>query len=142
MPIKTLKFAASSLVAVAIILTPLVSRADEAGTNAPASPGNTDAPLKKKGTPFAGDLMAVDTNAMTLTVTNLTLSVTSATVIKHGSKPATLADAVALIGKHTTGSYKKGVDGKLEALTVHLNSKAGSKKGPRKKKEADPSAAN
>jgi hypothetical protein len=145
MQINTLKTAVLCILATAVVVTPLLSCADDVSTNAPVSADKAaSATSKKKGTSFSGDLTGVDTNAMTLTVTNLTLTVTSDTVIKKGSKLATLADAVALIGKHTTGTYKKGDDGKLVALTVHLNSTAGRKSGTKKKKEAatDPAPTN
>src|SRR5665213_3443694 len=69
-------------------------------------------------------------------VSNLTLSVTSDTVIKNRSRSATLADAAGLIGKPIRGTYKKSDDGKLVALTVHLNSSGGSKGGKKKKRAA------
>ena len=137
MQINTLKIAVLRILAAAIAVTPLFLCADDVSTNAPVSADKAaSATPKKKGTSFSGNLTGVDTNAMTLAVTNLILTVTSDTVIKEGSKLATLADAVALIGKHTTGTYKKGDNGKLVALTVHLNSTAGRKSGTKKKKEA------
>jgi len=111
------------------LYVPLPSRADDT-----AAAASETAPVKKGKDSFLGSLVAVDTNAMTLTVSNLTLHVSATTKIKRGSQPATLADAV--VGQPTSGTYEKGADGKLEALTLHLNSKAGGKgKGAGKKKK-------
>lgn len=124
------KIAASSLFVAAIVATPLLSRAEDTGVKAPAASDQTaPAKSKKHGVAFLGSLITVDTNAMTLTVSNLTMHVTSDTIIKTGSKPAKLSDAV--VGQPTSGTYEKNADGKLEALTVHLNTKAGGKGGAR-----------
>ncbi|HZM03840.1 MAG TPA: hypothetical protein VFC44_12580, partial [Candidatus Saccharimonadales bacterium] len=124
------------LLAAAITL-PFMGRAENTAAGTPPSSENgAPAKPKKKGTSFMGDLASVDTNAMTLTVSNLTLSVTSDTVIKNRSRSATLADAAGLIGKPIRGTYKKSDDGKLVALTVHLNSSGGSKGGKKKKRAA------
>jgi len=135
MRINPFKIAAASLLAAAIVVTPLHSRAEDS-TKTPASADETaPAKEKKKGTAFTGEMMAVDTNAMTFTVSNLVLHVTSSTAFKKGSQPAKFADAV--VGQPTRGTYlKNAANGQLEAVQVHLNSKAGNKgKGGAKKKK-------
>jgi hypothetical protein len=133
----------SALFVAAMAAAPSSSIAQDASAKAPAaSDSGATAETKKKGETFLGNLSAVDTSAMTLTVSNLTLHVTDATVIKTGSKPAKLSEAV--VGQLTRGTYKTNADGKLEALTVHLNTKAGSKGGSKsgkKKKDASESGA-
>lgn len=119
------KITVSALFAAALFATPLLSRAEEAAVKAPAADQTAPAKAKKKGTSFLGSLVAVDATAMTLTVSNLTMHVTSDTIIKTGSKQAKLSDAV--VGQPTSGTYEKSADGKLTALTLHLNTKAGGK---------------
>jgi hypothetical protein len=63
---------------------------------------------------------------MTLSVGDLTLQVTSETIITKDGKPAQLADGVA--GQPVTGTYKKSDDGKMDAETVHFGAKGGGKK--------------
>ena len=138
---NTVKSILSCLLAAAVAL-PLLTRAEDA-TPAPGAPSENAAPVKAKtkGTSFTGNLVSVDTNAMTLTVSNLTLTVTADTVIKSRSRAATLAEAADQIGKPTRGTYKKGDDGKLTALIVHLNS-SGTSKGKKKKAAAPADSAN
>jgi hypothetical protein len=132
------RIAAASLFIATLAAAPLLSLAQDTTDKAPVATDTTPAPkAKKKGETFTGSLTAVDTNAMTLTISNLVLYVNADTVIKSGSRPAKLSDAVA--GQPTRGTYEKGADGKLAALTVHLNSKAGGKgggKGGSKKKKS------
>ena len=62
--------------AVALIGTPAIVRAQDTGTNAPAG---TEAPVKKKkggALPFHGKVASVDTTANTVTVGKLVLNVT------------------------------------------------------------------
>jgi hypothetical protein len=125
------KITVSSLFMAALVAAPLLSRAEEAGAKAPAASDQTrPAKAKKKGTAFLGSLVAVDATAMTLTVSNLTMHVTSDTIIKTGSKSAKLSDAV--VGQPTGGTYEKSADGKLTALTLHLSTKAGGKGAAKK----------
>ena len=120
------KFTVSSLFVAALVATPWLSRAEDAAAKTPAASDQTaPAKAKKKGTAFLGSLVAVDATAMTLTVSNITMHVTSDTIIKTGSKPAKLSDAV--VGQPTSGTYEKSAEGKLVALTLHLNTKAGGK---------------
>ena len=120
------KIAAASLWVAALATTPLLSQAADAPAKAPAAADSAaPAKAKKHGETFVGNLTAVDATAMTLTVSNLTLQVTSDTIIKKGSQPAKLSDGV--VGQPTRGTYEKNAEGKLVALTVHLNSKAGGK---------------
>lgn len=117
-----------SLCAAAILAVPALSRAQETTTNAPAA-AQPAPPAKKKHSgviPFHGKLTAVDTNAMTLAVGELTLQITSETKITKDGQPTVLADGV--VGQPVSGAYKKADDGKLNATTVHFGGKAGGKK--------------
>ena len=127
------KIAVLSLLAAALVAMPALSRAEDASTNAPASSDQTPAKPKKHGNlPFHGNLSAVDTKAMTLTVGTLTLQVMSDTLITKDGKSATLADGV--VGELVSGAYKKTDDGKLNATSVHFGAKV-------EKKNAETSGA-
>ena len=78
--------------------------------------------------PFHGKVTAVDANAMTLTVGNLTLQVTSDTKISKDGKPAKLSDGV--VGEQVRGAYRKSEGGKFNAISVYLGAKGEGK--PRK----------
>ena len=130
---NTSKIAVLSLFAAALVAMPALSRAEGSSTNAPAVPGQTPAQPKKHGNPpFHGNLSAVDTKAMTLTVGTLTLQVMSDTLITKDGKSATLADGV--VGELVSGAYKKTDDGKLNATSVHFGAKV-------EKKNAETSGA-
>jgi hypothetical protein len=121
------KIAVLSLFAAALVAMPALSRAAGTSTNAPASSGPTPAQPKKHGyLPFHGNLSAVDTKAMTLTVGMLTLQVTPDTKITKDGKSATLADGV--VGEQVSGAYKKTDDGKLNAVRIHFGAKVEKKK--------------
>jgi hypothetical protein len=110
------------LLAAAFVFLPALSRAEGSTTNAPASSDQTHAQPGKHGNlPFHGNLSAVDTKAMTLTVGKLTLQVTPDTVITKNGKSATLADGV--VGERVGGAYTKAADGKLKAITLHFGGK-------------------
>ena len=79
-------------------------------------------PKKHVSLPFYGNLSAVDTKAMTLTVDTLTLQVTSDTLITRDGKSATLADGV--VGELVSGAYKKTNNGKPNATSLHFGAKA------------------
>ena len=119
---NTSKIAILSLFAAALVAMPSLSRAEGSSTNAPASSGQTPAKPNKHGNlPFHGNLKAVDTKAMTLTVGTNTLQVTSDTLITRDGKSATLADGV--VGDPVSGAYKKTNDGKLNATSIHFGAK-------------------
>jgi len=112
------------LFATAIIAAPVLSRAQDTGTNAPAAPAQTAPakPKKHEGIPFHGTVSAVDTKAMTLTVAKRTFEVTSDTKITKDGKPAILSDIA--VGDKVGGAYKKSGD-KLTAMTIHDGKKVG-----------------
>ena len=116
------KITVLSLFAATLVAMPALSRAEGTSTNAPASSDQTPAKPKHGNLPFHGNLSAVDTKAMTLTVGTLTLQVTSDTMITRDGKLATLADGV--VGELVSGAYKKTNDGKLNATSVHFGAKA------------------
>jgi hypothetical protein len=129
------KISVLTLCAAAVLAVPALTRAQDTTTNAPAAapaatpvappaaPGQTTQPkLKKLGTlPFHGDLVSVDTNAMTFVVGKRTFEITSGTRITKDDKPAVLEDGV--VGQPVSGSYKKNADGGLDAVTVHFGGK-------------------
>jgi len=126
---RTILKIACALFASAIIAAPALLRAQDAmSTNAPAAADQTaPAKMKKHGAiVFNGKLTAVDTNAMTFTVSSRTFEITSDTKITKDGQPATLSDGV--VGEMVGGAYKKSDDGKLTATTVHFGEKKMKKK--------------
>jgi hypothetical protein len=117
-----IKFTTLIVLAAALIATPVLSRAQDSVTNAPATATGTNATVlhKKKATglPFHGKIASVDATAGTFTVGQLSLSITSTTKITNAGKPATLADAK--VGDTVGGYYKKGADGALTVTTLKL----------------------
>jgi len=122
-----IKFTSMSLLAVALVVSPGLSRAQDTATNAPAA--SATAPVvKKKGTlPFHGKIATIDAAGATFTVGELVLNVTSTTKISStNGVPATLADFK--VGDAVAGAYKKTPEGKLNVTTLHLGGKAKKKK--------------
>jgi len=115
-----------ALCAAAMFVVPGWTRAQDS-TNAPAA--SAPAP-KKHSTRYHGNVAALDTNAMTLSVTvsagNLTLQVTSKTKITKDGQPAILADGI--VGEPVSGSFRTE-DGATNAVSIHF--------GARKKKTSD-----
>ena len=104
--------------AVALIGTPAIVRAQDTGSNAPAG---TEAPVKKKkggALPFHGKVASVDTTANTVTVGKLTLNITEKTKIKKDGQAGTISDVT--VGESIKGAYKKGTDGKLTAVSISI----------------------
>ena len=92
---------------------------------------------KNSRLPFHGNVAAVDSAAMTLTVGTLILNVTSETTISKAGKPATLAEIT--VGDKVGGSYKKDAAGKLNAVIIRASDKT--PKPEKNKKKAEPAAA-
>jgi len=130
-----LKITAFTILAAAIVGTPALSRADD--TNATAAAKSDTAGATK----FYGTVTAVNTNAMTFTVSDQAYTVTGESQMTKDGKPATLADAV--VGEPARGSYTKSSDGKFNVTKVRFGKPAGGKggaggaKGGKKKKSAD-----
>ena len=121
-----IKFTGLSLLAMALAASPMVSRAQDAATNAPAADGAAPV-VKKKGTlPFKGKIATLDAAGGTFTVGALELNITSTSKITTNGVPATLADFT--VGESVAGAYKKTADGKLNVTTLHLAAKAKKKK--------------
>jgi hypothetical protein len=118
-----------SLFATAIIAAPVLARAQDKGTNAPAAPSQTEPakPKKHESAPFHGTVSAVDTKAMTLTVGKHTFNVTSDTKITKEGKPAILSDIA--VGDKVGVAYKKTGD-KLAAITINVGKKTGEEPKP------------
>jgi hypothetical protein len=123
--IKTTLF---SLVAAALVAVPASSQAqDKPKTEAPAAAAPA---AKKNRAPFHGKVTAVDTAAMTLSVGEMTVSITSDTKIIKDNKPATLSEIA--VGDVVGGAYKKDDAGKLNATTIRVSEKD---KEPKKEKK-------
>ena len=117
--------------AVALIGTPSVIRAQDAAP-APAAPSTdtaapaadapaADAPVKHKkgGAPFKGTVEAVDTTANTITVDKVTYNVTEKTKITKNGETATLADLTVGTKVRGTAKKSKGSD-TLTAATIQV----------------------
>src|SRR5665213_901629 len=87
-----------SVVTAALIVLPAISRAQD------ASDSQTTPAAKNKALPFRGKVTAVDTNAMTLTVTMLNCSITCEYEIAKAGQPATLPEIAC--GGGARGSYR------------------------------------
>jgi hypothetical protein len=120
------KITVLSLFAAALVAMPGLSRAEV--TNAPAATNQTTQPKPKKheSLVFNGTASAVNTNAMTLTVSKHTFDITSATKITKNGQPATLSGVA--VGDKVGIAYKKTADGKLTATTVNDGKKSGDEK--------------
>jgi hypothetical protein len=118
------------LFATAIITAPVLSRAQDAGTNTPAPPAQNEPviPKKHENSVFRGKVGAVDAKAMTLTVGKRTFDVTSETKITKNGEPAVLSDIA--VGDKVGGAYKKTDDGKLAATTINDGKKPASEPKP------------
>jgi hypothetical protein len=118
-----------TLCAAALFIVPSWARAQDS-TNAPTT-APAPAPEKKHSVRYHGNLAAVDTNAMTLSVGDLTLQVTSKTKISKDGQAAVLGDGV--VGQPVSGSYRIE-DGATNAVSVHFGAK-------KKKQSADTSGS-
>jgi hypothetical protein len=118
------KIALLGLVTAALVAVPSVTRAQD--TNAPAAPMHAHHP------PIHGKVAAVDSAAMTITVGETTIVVTSETKISKDGKPATLSDIA--VGDNVVATGKKDESGKFTATKI-ADGKV------MKKKKADESAA-
>ncbi len=107
-----------TLCAAAVLAMPALSRAQE-DTNSAAAPA--PAKHKKQSLPFHGNLAAVDTNAMTITVGSMTFQVTSKTKITKDGQPAILADGV--VGQPVSGAYRK-TENATNATSIYFGAKA------------------
>ncbi len=152
-----LKITASSLFAAAMVAvsaraqdamptnTPaMVNQTPILATNAPAvmdqtpiqnTSATTNAPVKKhkkhEHPMFNGKLVAVDTNAMTLTVGEHTFEISSETIITKDGAPAILSDGV--VGETAGGAYKKEADGKLTRRASTLAEKPRARRRKRRR---------
>jgi hypothetical protein len=114
-----------AFIAAALTAMPTLSRAEDS-TNAPAAP----APAPKKHNVIHGKVAAVDATALTFTVGETTIGITSTTRIIKDGKPAVFADIT--VGAEVASAYKKDDAGKLNAVSVRIGEK---------KKPAAPAAA-
>ncbi len=120
MKLNSLKLSVLTLCAAAMLVMPMLSRA-QSTTNAPAASNPAQPKHHGKVMPFRGNLVSTDTNAMSFVVGTLNFQVTSDTIIKKDGKPATLADAV--VGQPARGAYTKQSDGTLDVVSVNFGQK-------------------
>ena len=117
-----------SIVAAALLAMPVLSQAAD-----PVKPKEAPAvtvkaaPAKKQALPFRGKVSAVDAAAMTVTVGQMVLNVSSETKITKDGKPATVSELA--VGDQATGSYKKDDAGKMSATIIRVGAK-GEKAAP------------
>ena len=114
------------LLAVTLAALPASSVAKESNTNAPAvekkAPKESKAAKKSSKLPFHGNLKAVDKTAKTISVGEMTLQVTSETIISKGDKPATLEDGVVgARGHFLSASMLRPVASALAGLSSELD---------------------
>jgi hypothetical protein len=112
-----------ALCAAAIIVVPDWTRAQGA-PNVPAI--SRPMPQKKHSILFRGNVTALNTNAMTISMSrlsqdDLTLHVTSNTKIARNGQPATLANFA--VGEPISGSYNMGADGTNNAVSIHFGTR-------------------
>lgn len=115
------------LVAVMLAAVPAASHAEDK----PTTPAPGGGHMREA---FHGRVTAVDTAAMTLTVEDKTLTVTSQTLISRENKPAVLAEI--LVGDTANGAYKTDAAGKLNATSIRAEKEK--KKERNKTTEAAP----
>jgi len=134
-----IKYTSLSLLAVALAASPVMSRAQDAATNAPAADATAPVVKKKSTLPFHGKIATIDAAGSTFTVGELVLNVTSTSkVTSTNGAPATLADFK--VGDNVSGAYKKAKDGKLNVTTLHLGGGKAKKKKPAAEATAPASA--
>jgi Domain of unknown function (DUF5666) len=109
------------LLAAALVAVPSVTRAEDSTNAAPAA----TAP-KKHNPPVHGKVAAVDAAAMTVTVGETTITVTSETKITKEGKPATLSDIA--VGDTISAGGKKDEAGKFTATKINDGLKTAKKK--------------
>jgi Cu/Ag efflux protein CusF len=111
--------------------SPVNTRAADAPNDTPA--GKTE--KKAKHRPFNGTVKAVNLEAKTITLQGdkaQQFAIGAETVIKKEGQPATLASIAA--GDKIGGRARETADGKWEAVTINLGTKA-VKETPQKKTE-------
>ena len=132
-----LKVAVLSLLAVAMAVAPTTALGQ--GKKKGKAAGEQNEPSKgekKKGVPpIGGKLAAVDKTAMTITIGQSTIQITSETKIEKAGKPATLDDGV--VGEEARATYKKTEDGKLMAVKVWFGPRPEGESGGKKKKDTE-----
>ncbi len=117
-----IKLSLLGVLSASLLITPTAVLAKDTNAPAPAKKLATESqPKKNTKLPFHGKLKAVDQTAKTISVGEMTLQITSATMITKADKPAKLEDGV--IGEAASGSYLKGEDGKLTVSKLRFGPK-------------------
>jgi len=113
-----IKWGLSSLMAMAVLASPLSTQAADPGTNAPANPPVAPVHKLQPAFPYHGKIVAIDNRAKTLTVGTLVLLVSNHTHIIKDGQPATLDQGV--VGQFVAGAYRKSDNGKLHAIAINF----------------------
>jgi hypothetical protein len=112
MKYSLIKITRLSLLAILLAVIPAVSHAQPTNT---AITTNALTALPRP-LPFRGNVAKVDTNAMTVTVGTLVLSVTPTTRFAKLNHAAGFSDIH--VGDFVNGYYRKGPDGKLDLFMI------------------------
>ena len=83
--------------------------------------------------PFRGKIGAVDKQAKTIKVGERTFQVTADTKIAKAGKPATLDDAS--VDEEVGGSYREGLDKKLNLVSLRIGARPDAQPKPDEKKK-------
>jgi len=135
-----LHYAALGLISGALLLTTTTDAAEDKKSEKSAAERGGDAKSEKKprAIPFRGKVTAADKAAGTLTVGERVFHISAQTKLTKQGKTAGLGEAT--VGENVSGSYLKGEDGKLNAVSVRLSPvPRGDKSGSGQKKKQLPS---
>ena len=138
---KMFSFASVCLLAATLVAPARAQDTNQAPTSTkPAKP----APKKEaKALTFTGKIGAMDKVAYTITLDDKAkrvFQISSDTLISKDGKPAIMADGK--VGDAVHGTYRKGDDGKLEALILNYGAKAEPAKPTAKPKKTPTAATN
>jgi hypothetical protein len=111
----SLKIGLMSLLATAMVATPVALQAQTQPTNA-LPPGFIK--IARDEIPFHGKLNAINTNAQTITINNQVIQITTNTIITRMGKRTKLAEGAP--GDVVAGSLRKEADGKLNAIDLRF----------------------
>jgi len=116
------------LATVTLIAAPALIRAQDSADAKPdaTAPADASASTGKHGKMVTGAITALDTNAMTITVSEKTFSVNSDTKITKGKNPIQLSDLN--VGDNVKIAFKKDGDS-LVAKSISIGGKGKKKQG-------------
>ena len=121
-----------SLIASALLCSPLAVHAAESTNKAPAAEKQS---TEKKAHPFRGKLAAVDKAGKSITIGKSVYYITSETRIKKDGKDATFEDVV--VGEQASGYAKPMEGGKMVASSLNLGVKSEEKSSDKNKSKKE-----